>query len=117
MDNECYRFKVGDFSCFAVNDGSYTYTTPQFPPPEVILFSNASPESLTSVRRRYKLPTRWKKWTSPYICLVVKTDKYLVLVDAYPMHEATPGMVKSSVKETAFYGDWIESKMTGMDEL
>jgi len=44
-------------------------------------------------------------------------EKCLVLVDAYPMHEATPEMIKASVKETAFYGDWIESKLTGMDEL
>jgi glyoxylase-like metal-dependent hydrolase (beta-lactamase superfamily II) len=81
MNSSCYRFKVGDFTCFAVSDGSYIYTTPQFPPPEVILFSNASQESLTSVRQRYQLPTPWKKWTSPYNCLVVKADKYLVLVD------------------------------------
>jgi glyoxylase-like metal-dependent hydrolase (beta-lactamase superfamily II) len=46
-----------------------------------MLFSNASPESLAPIRRRYNLPTPWAEWVSPYICLVVKTGKHLVLVD------------------------------------
>jgi glyoxylase-like metal-dependent hydrolase (beta-lactamase superfamily II) len=81
MNNDYYRFKVGDFACIAVSDGSYTYCPPQFPPPEILLFSNASQESLTSVRQRYNLPTPWAAWISPYICLVVNTSKHLVLVD------------------------------------
>jgi glyoxylase-like metal-dependent hydrolase (beta-lactamase superfamily II) len=80
MDN-IYRFKVGDFECIAVSDGSLTYAPPQFPPPEVMLFSNAPKESLESFKRIYKLPTPWTEWVSPYICLVVKTDKHLVLMD------------------------------------
>ncbi len=80
MENH-YRFKIGDFECLAVSDGSHTYTPPQFPPPEVMLFANASPESLASVRQRYNLPTPWTEWVSPYTCLVVRTDKHLVLVD------------------------------------
>jgi hypothetical protein len=44
-------------------------------------------------------------------------EERLVLVDSYLMDEATPEIIKRSVKETAFYGDWIESKLTGMDEL
>jgi len=79
--NEKYRFKIGDFECFAVSDGSHTYAPPHFPPPEVLLFSNAPKESLASVRRRYNLPTPWKEWVSPYICLVIKAGKHLVLVD------------------------------------
>jgi glyoxylase-like metal-dependent hydrolase (beta-lactamase superfamily II) len=79
--NNSYRFKIGDFEFIAVSDGSYIYAPPQFPPPEVMLFSNASKESLTSVRQRHNFPTPWTEWVSPYICLVVKTDKHLVLVD------------------------------------
>lgn len=81
MNNNSYRFKVGDFECLAVSDGSHTYAPPQFPPHEVLLFSNAPKESLESVRRIYKLPAPWNEWVSPYICLVVKTSKNLVLVD------------------------------------
>lgn len=81
MNNNCYRFKVGDFECIAVSDGSHTYAPPDFPPPEVLLFSNASPESLALTRRKYSLPAPWMEWVSPYTCLVVKTGKHLVLVD------------------------------------
>ncbi len=81
MNNSCFRFKVGDFECLAVADGSHTYAPPQFPPPEVLLFANASPESLASVRSQYKLPTPWTEWVSPYICLIINTGKHLVLVD------------------------------------
>jgi hypothetical protein len=44
-------------------------------------------------------------------------DLRLVLVDCYPAGEATPHAVKTSVKEIAHYGDWIEQKLTGLDEL
>jgi glyoxylase-like metal-dependent hydrolase (beta-lactamase superfamily II) len=77
----CYHFKVGDFECMAISDGFHTYAPPQFPPPEVMLFANASPDSLASVKRKYHLPAPWLEWVSPYICLVVNTGKHLVLVD------------------------------------
>jgi glyoxylase-like metal-dependent hydrolase (beta-lactamase superfamily II) len=81
MNNNCYRFKVGDFECLAVSDGSLTYAPPQFPPPEAFLFSNAPGESLASVRRRFNLPTPWTEWVSSYTCLAVRAGKNLVLVD------------------------------------
>jgi glyoxylase-like metal-dependent hydrolase (beta-lactamase superfamily II) len=46
-----------------------------------MLFSNASVDSLALVRRRYHLPAPWEKWLSPYICLLVRAGKHLVLVD------------------------------------
>ncbi len=79
--NNSYRFNVGDFECLAVSDGFHNYAPPQFPPPEVLLFANASPESLAPVRLHYELPSRWTNWISPYICLLVNTGKYLVLID------------------------------------
>jgi glyoxylase-like metal-dependent hydrolase (beta-lactamase superfamily II) len=81
VNNQCYRFKVGDFICLAVRDGHHTYAPLNFPPPEVMLFSNASPKSLAPIRRKYNLPMPWGEWTSPYICLVIRTSKHLVLVD------------------------------------
>lgn len=40
---------------------------------------------------------------------------YFVLVNCIPVDEATPELVKAAVKEVAFYGDWIERKLTGGD--
>jgi glyoxylase-like metal-dependent hydrolase (beta-lactamase superfamily II) len=80
MENH-YRFKIGDFECLAVSDGFHAYAPPRFPPPETLLFANASPESLSSVRKKYGLPNPWLEWVSPYICLLVNTGKHLVLVD------------------------------------
>lgn len=41
----------------------------------------------------------------------------LVLVDSQKADEATPSGVRSSVKAIAFYGDWIEKKLTGLDDF
>lgn len=38
------------------------------------------------------------------------------LVNHFLADEATPAAIKAAVKEIAFYGDWIEQKMTGQDE-
>ena len=46
MDTEVYRFKVGDFECMAVSDGSLAYAPPLFPPPATLLFANAPKELL-----------------------------------------------------------------------
>jgi len=81
METESYRFKVGNFKCIAVSDGTHTYAPPDFPPPAILLFSNAPGESLETSLRQHKLPAPWAAWTSPYIYLVVDTGKHLVLVD------------------------------------
>jgi glyoxylase-like metal-dependent hydrolase (beta-lactamase superfamily II) len=79
---DIYSFKVGDFACAAVSDGSLTYTPPTFPLPAALLFANAPKEELGSVLREHNLqPEQWLAWTSPYICLIVNTGKYRVLVD------------------------------------
>lgn len=81
MNSESFRFKVGDYDCIAVSDGTHTYTPPGFPPPATLLLSNAPAESLEPVLRKHGLPVPWLEWTSPYICLVVDTGKHRVLVD------------------------------------
>lgn len=81
MDTDSYRFKVGNFNCIAVSDGTHTYAPPNFPPPATLLFSNATAESLEPALRQHGLPVPWAEWTSPYICLVVNTGKHRVLVD------------------------------------
>ena len=82
MNNDIYRFKLGDFQCIAVSDGTHTYAPPIFPPPTTLLFANAPKERLEQVIREHNLePEQWLEWTSPYICLIVNTGKHQVLVD------------------------------------
>ena len=40
-----------------------------------------------------------------------------VIINVFIASEATPEEVKASVKEMAFYGDWLEQKLTGQDAL
>jgi len=43
--------------------------------------------------------------------------EHFVLVNCYIASEATPTEVKASVKELAFYGDWIEQRLSGLDDF
>jgi glyoxylase-like metal-dependent hydrolase (beta-lactamase superfamily II) len=82
MNNEFYHFNVGDFECVAISDGTFTYTPPVFPPPATALFVNAPKEQLEQTLLNYSLhANHWIEWTSTYICLVIKTGDYTVLVD------------------------------------
>ena len=82
MSNDTYHFKIGRFECTAVSDGTLTYTPPAFPPPATLLFANAPKERLEQMLLEHNLQSeQWVEWTSPYICLVAKTDDHLVLVD------------------------------------
>ncbi len=82
MNADIYQFELGNFHCVAVSDGTHTYTPPTFPPPAIFLFANAPKERLEPVLLEHNLrPEQWLEWTSPYICLVINTGKYRVLVD------------------------------------
>jgi glyoxylase-like metal-dependent hydrolase (beta-lactamase superfamily II) len=82
VNTEVYRFKVGDFECMAVSDGTYTYEPPHFPPPVDFLFANAPKEPLDKALSEHGIqPEQWTAWVSPYICLIVNTGKHVVLVD------------------------------------
>ncbi len=82
MDTDIYRFRVGNFQCIAVSDGTHTYAPPTFPPPTILLFANAPRERLEQTLREHNLyPEQWAEWVSPYICLVIETDEHRVLVD------------------------------------
>lgn len=77
MNAETFHFKVGRFDCFAVNDGFGTY-----PNPARILFTGAAEESLTQVLNEHNIQLEeWSEWVSPFICLLIRADKNLVLVD------------------------------------
>jgi glyoxylase-like metal-dependent hydrolase (beta-lactamase superfamily II) len=80
--DDSYQFKIGDFQCMAMSDGSHTYAPPNFPPPSVFLFANAPEEQLDKALSEYNLDSgTWSEWASPYICLLIDTGKQLVLVD------------------------------------
>ena len=82
MNTDIYQFKLGDFQCIAVSDGTHTYAPPTFPPPATFLFANAPRERLEQALREHDLqPEQWSEWTSPYICLLVNTNEHKVLVD------------------------------------
>jgi hypothetical protein len=44
-------------------------------------------------------------------------EERLVLINCFLVDQATPLEVKASVKELAAYGDWIEEKLSGLDEF
>jgi glyoxylase-like metal-dependent hydrolase (beta-lactamase superfamily II) len=82
MNTEVYRFKVGDFECMAVSDGTLAYAPPLFPPPAALLFANAPKELLDrSLGERSIQPEQWTEWISPYTCLLVNAAEHLILVD------------------------------------
>lgn len=77
MNAQVFPFRVGTFECFAVNDGFGTY-----PNPARVFFANAPQDILTKVLIEHDIqPEQWTEWVSPFICLVIRTDKHLVLVD------------------------------------
>jgi len=47
----------------------------------------------------------------------IEEKEEVVLVNNFVHGKATPATVKASVKEIAFYADWLEKKLTGLDEL
>jgi glyoxylase-like metal-dependent hydrolase (beta-lactamase superfamily II) len=77
MNMDFYHFKVGDFKCAAVSDGSLTYHNPA-----QLLFKNAPEISLNEALRSHDLlPDQWTEWVSSYNCLVIQTGEHCVLVD------------------------------------
>lgn len=82
MSQESFTFKIGKFECTAISDGTHTYAPPTFPPPATFLFANAPRERLEKLLHDYKLePEQWTEWVSPYICLLINTGEYRVLID------------------------------------
>jgi glyoxylase-like metal-dependent hydrolase (beta-lactamase superfamily II) len=102
MNDETFRFNVGEFECIAVSDGTMTYGPPQFPLPAAFLFHNAPGELLEKSLREYEIQLQqWTHWISPYICLVIKTKEHTVLVDtgAGNLVPSTGGLTRNLKKE------------------
>jgi len=82
MSPSTYRFKVGDFDCTAISDGSFTYAPPIFPPPADFLFVNAPKDRLAQMLAAQGSDMEdWQAWTSAYTCLLIDTGSSRVLID------------------------------------
>jgi glyoxylase-like metal-dependent hydrolase (beta-lactamase superfamily II) len=72
MASNSKRFQVGDISCVAISDGTFSY------PPDWF-FSNVAGPELKRNLQDHGLPT--DHVTSPYTCLVLRTGERKVLID------------------------------------
>lgn len=72
MNGEIYRFMLGDFECFAISDGNFTYPLEAF-------FGNVARKELEENLRYHNLPT--DHISTPYTCLFVNTGEHRVLID------------------------------------
>ena len=72
MDIGSHRFKLGDFECVAISDGSVDY-------PLGNLFANAPKAQIEEALRQHNLPIDYV--TTPLTCLYVNTGEHQVLVD------------------------------------
>ncbi len=73
MSGETYSFRIGSVQCVAVCDGSFSYPTNWF-------FSNVPQEDLERELRARQLEP--DQIISTYTCLLIKTERNKVLVDA-----------------------------------
>jgi glyoxylase-like metal-dependent hydrolase (beta-lactamase superfamily II) len=82
MNAGTYQFKVGDFDCTALSDGSFTYAPPMFPPPADFLFGNAPKDRLAQLLAAHGSDMeKWAEWTSAYTCLLVESGDTRMLID------------------------------------
>jgi len=72
MDTESYQFKLGDFDCVSISDGSHDYPLENF-------FTNVPKEQIQELLRQRNLPT--DHITTPYTYLFVDTGEHRLLVD------------------------------------
>lgn len=72
MASDHHRFRIGEFQCIALRDGSFNYPLPAF-------FANAPPERLEEALRRAGSGT--DHVTTPYTCLLVDTGTSRVMID------------------------------------
>lgn len=72
MSTDSYRFKLGDFECVSLSDGSLDYPLENF-------FANVPIEQIQEALRQRNLPTDYI--TTPYTYLHVDTGQHRVLVD------------------------------------
>jgi glyoxylase-like metal-dependent hydrolase (beta-lactamase superfamily II) len=99
MNSDVFRFKLGNFDCAIVNDGTYTYQEPG-----AGLFENAPREELAATLKGMGIDLdRWRAYVSPYPSLVVNTGEHLVLVDTgMGPHMPTTGKLLENLQAAGF---------------
>lgn len=77
MNTASHHFKVGNYDCIVINDGTLTYTTPAH-----AHFVNAPLDQLKQTLLKHNIQLdSWSEWISPLPCLLIQTEEHQVLVD------------------------------------
>lgn len=87
------RFRIGEFECFIVSDGTFVY-----PHPGNVLFANAPRGPLQDALAEWDIDLdSWDSYVSPYPSLFIDTgaEKILVDVGAGPLGPSTGQLVKN----------------------
>lgn len=76
------------------------------------LCGEATPEKFS-----WTLKANTKLTHGAFALLKFNEEEHLAIVNNIVKEEATPEMIKRGVKEMAFYGDWLEDKLTRQDNF
>ncbi len=71
----------------------------------------------TPERMAWALKANTKLTHGAFALLRWQEEDYLSIMNNILKQEAFPDVIKRAVKEMAYYGDWLEEKMSGMDEF
>ena len=85
MGDSSYHFKVGDFACCAISDGTAQYSAKAF-------FANAQPHIRRRVLREHGIES--DRIATPLNCLLVRAGKVTVLIDTGMGPHGQPGTGK-----------------------
>lgn len=76
------------------------------------LCGEATPEKLS-----WALCANTKLFHGAFATLKFDHENYLAIVNNILKDEVTPDVIKRGVKEMAFYGDWLEKKLSDLDKI
>ncbi|HQN01753.1 MAG TPA: hypothetical protein PLL36_11785 [Candidatus Hydrogenedentes bacterium] len=71
----------------------------------------------TSDKLLWALKANTKLFHGAFATLKFNDEKHLAIVNNILKDEASPDVIKRGVKEMAYYGDWLEKKLSDMDAL
>lgn len=102
MKNNSFIFKLGNFKCIAVSDGTFTYS-------DISFYQNAPKEHLQKVFREHDLQSG--QITTPYTCLFIDTGKHRILVDTGMGTGVVPsvGNLLNNLQEEGIEGSDIDT--------
>lgn len=71
----------------------------------------------TDEKLSWALRANTKLFHGAFATLKFNGENHLAIVNNILKDEATPNVIKRGVKEMAFYGDWLEKKLSDLDTL